>query len=336
MKIAVLSGGISPERDVSLSSGAMIATALSERGHLVAYTDILDAKTDDDIRNAFKKGEKYSYSIPSEPPMLDKIRKEKNIGAGFVGRGIIHLCEEADVTFLALHGGAGEDGRISALFESLGIKHTGSDFASCHLAMDKSLSKTAFIHAGIPVPKDIIFSPSDIESIPLPAVVKPVGCGSSIGVSIVYDREELTRALKKASGFGCRVMIEKYIKGREFSVGILCGKALPAIEIRPQNDSFYDYSNKYQAGATLEICPAELSSPDAKRLGELALAAHNALGLGTYSRLDFILGEKDNEFYCLEANSLPGMTPASLLPQEAAAVGISYGELCEMIAGAAI
>ena len=231
-------------------------------------------------------------------------------------------------------GGMGEDGRIQATLSSLGIKHTGSDFASCHLAMDKTLSKAVFLSAGIPTPRGVVWDGTNIPDVHFPCVVKPAGCGSSVGVSMIDGKEELADAIEKASAYGCRVIIEERIFGREFSVGILLGRALPAIEIRPKN-GFYDFVNKYQAGATDEICPADITKQQEELLGKTALAAHIALGLGSYSRLDFILDEKSGIPYCLEANSLPGMTPSSLLPQEAAAVGISYGELCEMIVSAA-
>ena len=335
MKIAVLAGGLSPERDVSLSSGAKIATALSKRGHTVAYTDVYRAIDEKDVGKMFVSGGEYSYTIPSSPPDLEKIKRAFGEGDRLVGRGVVHLCEAADVTFLALHGGAGEDGRVSALLETLGIKHTGSDYASCHIAMDKALSKAVFRNAGVPTPDGILYDGGSLNDIALPAVVKPTGCGSSVGVSIVEKADELEKAIEFAAKQNCGILIERKIVGREFSVGILNGKALPAIEIIP-NRGFYDYSNKYQAGATREICPADLTETQASTLAETALRAHNAIGLGAYSRLDFILEEQSGTFYCLEANALPGMTPSSLLPQEAAAVGISYDELCEIIAYAAI
>ena len=297
----------------------------------MAYADVYRAIDEKDIEKMFVAGGKYSYNIPSTPPDLDKVKREIGEGDRLVGRGVVHLCEAADVTFLALHGGAGEDGRVSALLETLGIKHTGSDYASCHAAMDKALSKAVFRNSGVPTPEGFLYNGGNLRDVSLPAVVKPTGCGSSVGVSIVEKEEELEKAIAFAAKQNCGILIERKIVGREFSVGILCGKPLPAIEIIP-NRGFYDYSNKYQAGATKEICPADLTKEQAAILGETALRAHNALGLGAYSRLDFILEESSGIFYCLEANALPGMTPSSLLPQEAAAAGISYEELCEIIA----
>lgn len=329
MKIVVLAGGMSPERDVSLSSGALIATALMERGHSVALADVYKPINTEEICQMFRSEGKYEYCVPESEPDLVRLKKDFGEGERLIGRGIIELCEKADAVFLALHGGMGEDGRIEALLESCGIKHSGSDYASCHLAMDKALTKAIFESNGIPTPKWNLYRDGDISEIPTPCVVKPCGCGSSVGVTIVETPRELENAIKLAKSYGAKVMIEEKISGREFSVGILDGKALPAIEIIPKT-GFYDYKNKYQAGATDEICPANLTKKQAEEIGDIALRAHNALGLGMYSRLDFLMDD-DGSFFCLEANALPGMTPASLLPQEAKAAGIDYGTLCEMI-----
>ena len=329
MKIVVLAGGMSPERDVSLSSGALIATALMERGHSVALADVYKPINTAEIDKMFRSEGKYEYRVPASEPDLDNLKKDFGEGERLIGRGIIELCEKADAVFLALHGGMGEDGRIEALLESCGIKHSGSDCASCHLAMDKALTKAIFESNGIPTPKWNLYCDEDISEIPTPCVVKPCGCGSSVGVTIVETPRELEKAISLAKSYGAKVMIEEKITGREFSVGILGGKALPAIEIIPKT-GFYDYKNKYQAGATEEICPADLTESQAEEMGRIALRAHNALGLGMYSRLDFLM-DRDGNFFCLEANALPGMTPSSLLPQEAKAAGIDYITLCEMI-----
>lgn len=329
MKIVVLAGGMSPERDVSLSSGALIATALMERGHSVALADVYKPINTAEIDKMFRSEGKYEYRVPASEPDLDNLKKDFGEGERLIGRGIIELCEKADAVFLALHGGMGEDGRIEALLESCGIKHSGSDYASCHLAMDKALTKAIFESNGIPTPKWNLYCDEDISEIPTPCVVKPCGCGSSVGVTIVETPRELEKAISLAKSYGAKVMIEEKITGREFSVGILGGKALPSIEIIPKT-GFYDYKNKYQAGATEEICPANLTESQAEEMGRIALRAHNALGLGMYSRLDFLM-DRDGNFFCLEANALPGMTPSSLLPQEAKAAGIDYITLCEMI-----
>ena len=335
MKITVLAGGFSPERDVSLLSGSLIANSLCKSGHRVALVDVFfpyeGVLTDD----AFTTDGNFTYTIPKNPPDLDELRK-KVPGSALVGENVLELCAISDVVFLALHGGMGEDGRIQAILSSMGIPYTGSEFSSCLVAMDKYLSKLLFRAHGVPTADFTLVKNGEMPlAVSYPCVVKPCSCGSSVGVSIVQNEEELKSAISLANRYETKILIEDLIVGREFSVGILNGKALPAIEIRPK-DGFYDYERKYQSGMTDEICPAELSEKDALRLAESALKAHRALDLGSYSRIDFIREEKTGTFICLEANTLPGMTPMSLLPQEAAAAGISYDELCLAIATSAM
>ena len=335
MKITVLAGGFSPERDVSLLSGSLIANSLCKSGHRVALVDVFfpyeGVLTDD----AFTTDGNFTYTIPKNPPDLDELRK-KVPGSALVGENVLELCAISDVVFLALHGGMGEDGRIQAILSSRGIPYTGSEFSSCLVAMDKYLSKLLFRAHGVPTADFTLVKNGEMPlAVSYPCVVKPCSCGSSVGVSIVQNEEELKSAISLANRYETKILIEDLIVGREFSVGILNGKALPAIEIRPK-DGFYDYERKYQSGMTDEICPAELSEKDALRLAESALKAHRALDLGSYSRIDFIREEKTGTFICLEANTLPGMTPMSLLPQEAAAAGISYDELCLAIATSAM
>ncbi|MBQ8448823.1 MAG: D-alanine--D-alanine ligase [Clostridia bacterium] len=334
MKIAVLAGGLSPEREVSLSSGSLIANALCGLGHEVALADVYlgtCGKTPDEL---FNKNGNYPHKIPENPPDLEALKKEAGIGERLIGHGIAALVHAADVVFLALHGGMGENGQLQAYLDCLGIKYTGSGFASCLAAMDKNLSKTIFRAAGVPT-ADWVYCTADEaaeKEIAFPCVIKPCSCGSSVGVTMVDTKEEFSAALEAAKKYEDNIIIEEKLFGREFSIGVLAGKALPPIEIRPKGEGFYDFAKKYQQGLTEEICPAPLTQAQAERLSELALRAHKALGLGDYSRIDFILDEEKGDFYCLEANTLPGMTPTSLLPQEAAAAGIPYGELCEMIA----
>lgn len=334
MKITVLAGGFSPERDVSLLSGALIANSLCHSGHRVALVDVFLPYEGVFTDEAFTSDGNFMYTIPKEPPNLAALR-EKVPGTALIGDGVLKLCALSDVVFLALHGGMGEDGRIQAVLSSMGIRYTGSDFSACLVAMDKSLSKLLFRAHGVPTADFIVLKNGERPKNPVfPCVVKPCSCGSSVGVSIVQNAAELEAALTAAEKYEDKILIEDRIAGREFSVGVLNGCALPAIEIRPK-EGFYDYERKYQSGMTEEICPAELSAEEAARLGDTALRAHRALGLGTYSRIDFIRDEKTGKFICLEANTLPGMTPMSLLPQEAAAAGIGYDELCELIVTAA-
>ncbi len=335
LKITVLAGGYSPERDVSFLSASLIANSLCRSGHSVALVDVFFPYQGILGDDAFTTDGNFMYTIPKDPPDLDALRQEVP-GTALVGDRVLELCAASDVVFLALHGGMGEDGRIQAILSSMGIPYTGSDFSSCLTAMDKYLSKLLFRAHGVPTADYTLVKNGEIpRGVSYPCVVKPCSCGSSVGVSIVQNEKELRKALDFAGQYETKILIEEMIVGREFSVGILNGTALPAIEIRPK-DGFYDYERKYQSGMTEEICPAELSEAEAERLADCALKAHRALGLGSYSRIDFIREEKTGRFVCLEANTLPGMTPMSLLPQEAAAAGISYDELCLTIAMSAV
>lgn len=341
MDIVVLAGGLSTERDVSFGTGSNVAEALRELGHRVILLDVFMGYSDqpEDLAGIFARSEEASASvaaISSEAPDLDAIRKSrKDQSSSFFGPNVIELCRMADIVFMALHGENGEDGRIQAAFDLYGIKYTGTGFLSSALAMDKELSKRLFLANGIPTPEGISMKKEgcqwdfDETGLTLPCVVKPCCGGSSIGVSIVRTREEYQKALEEAFRWEEKIIIESYIQGREFSVGVIDFKALPVIEIAPL-EGFYNYKNKYSAGSAVETCPAELPEHITKKMQQYAEDVAKALGLDTYSRMDFLL-DGQGGLYCLEANTLPGMTSVSLLPQEALAVGISFEELCEEI-----
>ena len=235
----------------------------------------------------------------------------------------------ADIVFLALHGSIGENGKLQAIFDCMGIKYTESSYEGSILAIDKILTKKILEHDNIKTPKWHLLKNVRKENIKFPVVVKPANNGSSIGVSIANNLEEFEVAIIECEKYKDEIIIEEYIKGREFSVGILDKTALPPIEIIPKS-GFYDYKNKYQEGKTIEICPPKISQDKIKEMQQIAIKVHNALLLGAYSRIDFILDENGN-FNVLEANSLPGMTKTSLLPQEALVTGITYEDLCEKI-----
>lgn len=336
MNIVVLAGGISPERDVSFSSGTMATNALLKLGHRAVMVDLFFGMPDwdggDDIFQHAAPLE--PYAITDTEPDLNAIRQQRAFGYNdFIGLNVLELCKKADLVYLALHGEDGENGKLQALFDSLGIRYTGSGAKACADAMDKWISKEIFTAAGVPCPSGMLLKAGetvDFDSIPLPCVVKPCCGGSSIGVSIVHDANELPAALTAAFAVESVVLIESYIKGRELSCAVLGDQVLPLIEIIP-NEGFYDYKNKYQAGSTREITPAEIDPETTKRIQDLTMRGFSALGLSVYGRLDFLLTE-NGEAYCLEANTLPGLTPTSLMPQEAAAVGISYEQLCARIA----
>ena len=333
MNIAVLAGGYSPERDVSLTSGSLIANALIDEGHNVCLADVyLGIDGTDELSNLFNKEKKPIYKVTHSVPDLDALKESSGNGDALIGKGIIDLCREADVVFLALHGAMGENGQLQATLDNYGIKYTGSGYVGSLLAMDKDISKKMFVGAGVNTPEwmHISAKQADIDEIEqrigYPCVVKPCCCGSSVGISIPENRAELENALKEAEKYEDSILIEKKISGREFTVGILDGEVLPAVEIIP-TEGFYDYTNKYQAGKTVELCPAPIDDGLMSVLAEQTRLAFDALRLSGYSRFDYIV-DKDGRPWCLEANTLPGMTPTSLLPQMAAAVGITYGKLC--------
>ncbi len=336
MKIVVLAGGLSPERDVSLSSGALIANALLENGHEVLLLDLFLGTENASFPPVFRRageGVRFSYRVPETEPDLVALRASRPEIPGKMGPGVLEACREADVVFLALHGAAGENGKVQAALDLFGVPYTGTGYDGSLLAMDKDLAKRLMRGAGILTADWICAAPKDrdaFRAVGFPCVVKPCGCGSSIGVTVVEDEGALDGALRFAARYEDRVLVEKKITGREFSVGVLEGESLPVIEIRPKA-GFYDYRNKYQAGLTEEICPAPIPEKTRAAMQSAALAVHRTLRLGAYSRVDFILDEAGCA-WCLEANTLPGMTPTSLLPQEAAAVGVSYNALCERIA----
>lgn len=331
MKVIVLAGGYSTERNVSFSSGALIANALIENGHEVMLLDLYLGIKNTDFPAEYTKSTKYTYEILEAEPDLEALKTTSGCNE-LLGEGVLDLCKEADVVFLALHGSIGENGQLQALFDLYKINYTGSGYIGCLLAMEKDISKKLMVQNGIATPDWVtVFKRNTGKpiSVSFPCVVKPCSNGSSIGVSFADNETELKEAINSALKYEDKIIIEKKITGREFSVGILDGKPLPIIEIVPKT-GFYDYKNKYQQGYTEEICPAPLDKNLTEIIQNEALKAHKTLNLGFYSRVDFLLDENGN-FYCLEANALPGMTPTSLLPQEASCAGIDYNSLCEMI-----
>lgn len=326
MKIVVLAGGKSDEHDVSISSGSKVSNALMARGHEILLIDLstgLNGVSSFDEAYKIYKKEYYDYSISSS--LVKRVGTE-------IGENVIEICKSADFVFLALHGGIGENGKLAALFDIYGIKYTGSGYQASLLAMNKQISKELMRLNEIPTADwTVVENENDHGKIKLPAVVKPLDNGSSIGVELVDNSRELILAIRQTRGFSNseKILIEDKIEGREFSVGVLGETALPVIEIKPKS-GFYDYNNKYQDDKTEEIVPAHISIELSKKLQLFALKLHNLLGLQVYSRTDFIVTNK-NDIYIIEINSLPGMTPNSLLPQEAKANGMSYEDLCEEI-----
>lgn len=334
MKVVVLAGGISTERDVSLSSGSMIYKAMKAKGHQAILLDVY-LGCEGDCSDIFERDVDWAAQIggiSEKNPDLEEIKALRlDGGKSFFGPNVLEICGRADCVFLALHGANGEDGKVQACLELLGIPYTGTDFVSSAIAMDKGITKDIFKAYDIPTPAGIRLKRGETESekVPFPCIVKACCGGSSVGVCIARSEEEYGAAKEEAFRYDDEVIIEQYIEGREFSVGVMDGKALPVIEIAPK-EGFYDYRNKYQAGSTVETCPAELPKEKTEELQRMAELVFAALRLKSYARMDFRMNH-EGEIFCLEANTLPGMTPVSLIPQEAAVLGIDFPTLCEMI-----
>src|SRR5215208_406181 len=326
-------GGTSSERDVSLASGLRIAEALRSRGHEVRAIDTAKgALTQADEQHMLS--ERVVKQQPPTPEELARMHAESlaDTAARLPARG------ECDVAFLALHGGRGEDGTIQALLDLAGVPYTGSGHLPSALAMDKDLSKHLFRAYDVGTASwlmatDAAAPPSAAvveRTLGWPVIVKPSKQGSTVGLSIVKQVADLAPAIAEAFEHDDEVMIEQFIAGRELTVGILGGEALPVGEIIPKHE-IYDYECKYTAGMAEEIFPASLSAEQTANTQEQARRAFAALKLGGCARIDFRM-TSSGEFYCLEANTLPGMTATSLIPQAAAAAGIPFPELCERIA----
>lgn len=333
MKIVVLAGGTSTERDVSIVSGTGICNGLRAKGHQAVLVDVFCGAETVDWADPFPQEydvEAASAYIKSFNPHIEQLKKMRK---DFFGPNVLELCKKSDFVFLGLHGANGEDGRIQAAFDLMGIKYTGTGYLSSAMAMDKGVTKWMFQMKGVPVPGGVTMKrhtrKEDLAELGLafPVVVKTCCGGSSIGVYIVKDQEEYMKALDAAFVYEEEVVVEEFIQGTEYTVAVVDGKAYPVVQIVPCQ-GFYDYENKYKPGAVKETCPAPISQELTRRLQDYAVQGYRALGLESYARLDFIVTD-DEKIYCLEANTLPGMTPTSLIPQEAAVLGMDYPTLCE-------
>lgn len=334
MNIVVLCGGDSPEREVSISSGSNVCEALRKKGHNAVLLDVYFGMENENI---FEEGKK-SYNVNLEKEKIhnltSKIEKTAKTRKEFFGQNVIKICQKADVVFMALHGKNGEDGKCQAAFDLFGIKYTGSGHLASAMGMDKAVTKQIFLSKGVPTAKSVWIKkgePTDLEKIgmEIPVVVKACNGGSSVGVVLVQDKSDYESALKECFALDDTILVEDYIEGREFSVGVINDKALPVVEIIPKA-GWYDYKNKYEAGAVEEVCPAELSHELTEKMQKVAENAYSALGCRPYARADIMM-DKDNNMYCLEVNTLPGMTKTSLIPRESQAMGVDFPTLCENI-----
>jgi len=340
MNIVVLAGGLSTERDVSFKSGDGMTKALRRLGHKAILLDVFMGYGDKecDITGFFERDEEVSCTAPDIPktaPDIAKIKaSRKDKSDVFFGPNVIALCKASDIVFIGLHGENGENGKVQAALDLYGVKYTGSDYVSCAMSMDKSITKTLMQNAGVSVPDGFridINSRKSCDKKPVfPCVVKPASGGSSIGMSIVEKEEDYDLALDLAFSTDTAVLVEQFIKGREFTKAVLGDEALPSVEAVPVDGAF-DYANKYTAGATVETCPADIPKSVEDKMSELALKAASSVGMKVYCRVDFLQDENTGELYALEVNALPGMTPTSFLPQEAKAVGLDYDALIDRI-----
>jgi D-alanine-D-alanine ligase len=326
MHITVLTGGTSSERDVAIASAVQVIGALRSRGHDVAVVDTARGYIPRTDESSLLSG-----AVGIEPPSIDELHALER-GLLLSGLSNLAVVREADVLFLALHGGRGEDGTIQTLLEMIGVPYTGSGRLGSAMAMDKDISKRLFRTAGVATP-DWVMAPVAGDRIGRelgwPAVVKPSKQGSTVGLTVVKRLGDYDSAVALARQYDDEVMIERFIAGRELTVGVLEGEPLAVGEIIPRHEIF-DYECKYTPGMSEEIFPADLPARVTEECRRLGLLAHEALKLGGYSRVDFRL-TPDAELFCLEVNTLPGMTATSLLPQAARAVGIEFPELCERI-----
>ncbi len=335
MKIVVLAGGTSTEREVSIVSGTQVCRALREKGHQAILIDVFCGKEELRAEAAFTDDYALEEEVAYIESFNDTIEERKARRRDFFGPNVLEVCRRADIVFLALHGSCGEDGKIQAAFDLLGIKYTGCGYLGSALAMDKTISKQLFRESGVLTPAGIVIRRQDAGKsaaqlgMELPCVVKTACGGSSVGVYIAQSEETFANAVEEGFGYEDELVVEQYIQGMELTAAVVDGEVYPVVQIEPIT-GFYDYKNKYVAGSTIDTCPAKISKELTDKVQQCALEAYRALHLESYARMDFIVDEEEN-VYCLEANTLPGMTPTSLIPQEAAALGMSFGDLCEKI-----
>jgi D-alanine-D-alanine ligase len=330
MKVTVLTGGASAERDVALASAGQVVAALRSVGHAVTVVDTLSG-----LVTQQEEATRLSPRVGLTPPdAAELMERERHFL--LTQLGTLPAIRQAEVLFLALHGGRGEDGTLQALLEVIGVPYTGSGPLGSAVAMDKDLSKQLFRQVGVPT-ADWIMAPVTAEDagarLGWPLIVKPSKQGSTVGLTLVKRPDDFAAAMALAARHDDEVMVEAFVPGRELTVGVLDGVALPVGEIIPQHEIF-DYECKYTPGMSVETFPADLPVRVAVEAQRQSLAAHRGLKLGGYSRVDFRL-TPGGELSCLEANTLPGMTGTSLMPQAARAAGIDFASLCDRICRAA-
>ncbi len=323
-RIAVVFGGTSMERDVSVASAAQVIRALRSRGHRVVAVDAARG-----LLSEQEEAESLTEGVDRTPPERLAAQSDNVLGA-LLSAGTF---EDFDLAFLALHGGSGENGTVQAMLGAANVPFTGTGLLGSALAMDKDISKRLFRGLGVPTADWVMAGRADeaqIAALGLPVIVKPNAQGSTVGLTLVRSVGELESAIALARGFDSEVMLERYVPGRELTVGVLDGEALSVGEIIPAHGGLFDYTSKYQVGGAEEVFPADIDPATAARAQELAVTVNAALKIECYCRVDFRL-DGEGRLWCLEANTLPGMTSGSLLPRSAAASGIDFPTLCERI-----
>ncbi|MFD3808177.1 D-alanine--D-alanine ligase [Streptomyces sp. NPDC058611] len=339
MRIVILCGGESAERDVSLASGGSVARALLERGHEVVLVD--PAAEVPVLAGPLRGGDAVDrFEVGKEPPSAaGRQRLRERMRAALTAGPVLELLQGADLAFLALHGGWGEDGTVQDLLGAAGVRFTGAGSSACAAAWYKDRAQAALGAAGLPVVERALWRPGagevpeEVQRLVAagPVVTKPVADGSSVSVTRVDSPAQLARMAAEAGSDGVELLVEPFLPGREFTVAVVGGRVLPVVEIELTTPLF-DYTAKYQPEGVSEVCPARVPADSASRLQELALQAHEALGFGsgTYSRTDFRC-DASGEPMCLEVNALPGLTETSLLPLAAAGAGWTYPDLIERL-----
>lgn len=336
MKIVVLAAGTSTERAVSIVSGTGICKALRSLGHQAILVDVFSGWAEADPATAFNDDYDVDAAVQYIHSFDETVEKEKRSRRVFFGPKVLALCSAADIVFITLHGSNGEDGRVQAAFDLMGIRYTGPGYISSAIAMDKSYTKKIFNAAGVTTPQGVILTEKDKGRMPedfgmdLPVIIKPCCGGSSVGITICRTLEDVRKGEELGFSLEKSLVMEEFVTGDEYTCVVIDGKAYPIVSIAPKS-GYYDFSNKYSAGATEEICPAPISEELTEEIQKLAVKAYQAIGFEAYARMDFLVRKNDGKVFCLEANTLPGMTPTSLVPQEAAAVGIDYAHLCQLM-----
>ena len=346
MNILVLCGGSSTERNISITCGANVCRALRENGHNAVLVDVMSGE-DPGIFEKSAHQYDLDHYVNAYREKNEIIRKgiEEHTITEFAGIHLLDVAKKATLVFPVLHGVNGEDGKLQAMFELYGIKYTGAGYLSSAVSLNKTMSKLVVKSAGVPVVDGVTISREDYKKNPLEytleqlgltdrVIVKPESGGSSIGTTMACGEEEFKRSMEEAFRYDDHVLVERFLCAREFSVGVVGGKAFPAAEIVVNPGEFYDYTNKY-SNLAKEFCPAELSEEEMKRIENVAVLSARALRIDSYCRIDCLMDEKGTVYF-MEVNSLPGMSPKSLIAKGALAVGISFNELCERMVELAV